>query len=95
VNEETKAICTVSELARMCGPSTGRFYQLLRAGIFPPPMRQSETGRPYYTEALQEVCLEVRRRHRGVNGKPVLFYTKRRARLEARQGVRQAKTSGR
>jgi hypothetical protein len=32
--------------------------------------------RPIYVESLQEVCLEVRRRGLGINGKPVLFYGK-------------------
>ena len=29
-----------------------------------------------YVEELQEICLEVRRRNCGVNGKPVLFYAR-------------------
>jgi hypothetical protein len=29
-----------------------------------------------YVEALQEVCLEVRRRNCGVNGQPILFYAR-------------------
>ena len=35
MTEETKAIVTVSEMARMCGLSRARFYQLQKAGIFP------------------------------------------------------------
>jgi hypothetical protein len=49
---------------------------LQQAGVFPPPERD-ETGRPYYPEELQSVCLEVRRRNCGANGKPVLFYARR------------------
>ena len=33
--------------------------------------------RPYYSEDLQAVCLEVRRRNCGVDGKPILFYARR------------------
>ena len=75
--EETKAIVTVSEMARMVGLSRARFYQLQKAGIFPPPDRDAETGRPFFCEALQKVCLEIRRRNCGANGKPILFYARR------------------
>jgi hypothetical protein len=77
MSEETKAIVTVSEMARMVSLSRARFYQLQKAGIFPPPERDAETGRPFYTEALQKVCLEVRRRNCGANGEAILFYARR------------------
>src|ERR1043166_9731973 len=76
MKEETKAVVTVSEMARMVGLSRARFYQLQKAGVFPAPAYQA--GRPVYTEEQQQVCLEVRRKHRGVNGEPVLFYARRR-----------------
>lgn len=72
---ETKAVVAVSEMARMVGLSRARFYELVRAGVFPAAVYAS--GRPVYTEELQQVCLEVRRRNRGVNGEPVLFYARR------------------
>ena len=75
MSEETKAIVSVSEMARMCGLSRARFYQLQKAGVFPAPAYQE--GRPVYTEEQQQVCLEVRKKNRGVNGKPVLFYARR------------------
>lgn len=34
------------------------------------------TRRPMYVEELQTICLNVRRRNCGVNGKPVLFYAR-------------------
>lgn len=74
MSENTKAIVTVSEMARMCGLSRARFYQLQKAGIFPPPVYDLSTRRPIYVEDMQQVCLEVRKRNCGVNGKPVLFY---------------------
>ena len=77
MSDETKAIVTVSEMARMVGLSRARFYQLQKAGIFPPPDRDAETGRPFYAEEQQKVILEVRRRNCGVNGKPILFYARR------------------
>ncbi len=76
VQKETKAAVTVAEMARMVGLSRSRFYQLIGTA-FPQPQRQPETGRPIYTEAQQEVCLEVRRRNCGIDGKPILFYARR------------------
>src|SRR6202035_4331102 len=76
VPNEMKAVVTVAEMARMCGLSRSRFYQLVGTA-FPQPERQPGTGRPIYTEALQKVCLEVRRRNCGIDGKPVLFYARR------------------
>jgi hypothetical protein len=75
--EPTKFVVTVAEMARMVGLSRARFYQLLKAGVFPKPERDAETGRPFYTQEQQQVCLEVRRRNRGINGRPVLFYARR------------------
>jgi hypothetical protein len=75
MNEQTKAIVSVSEMARMCGLSRARFYQLQKAGVFPAPTYQE--GRPVYTEEQQQVCLEVRKKNRGINGKAVLFYARR------------------
>ena len=77
MSEETKAVVTVSEMARMCGLSRARFYQLQKAGIFPPPLYDVSTRRPIYDEELQKVCLEVRHRNCGVNKKPILFYARR------------------
>ncbi len=75
MSDETKAIVTVSEMARMCRLSRARFYQLVRAGVFPAPVY--EKGRPVYNEELQQVCLEIRRQNRGANGETVLFYARR------------------
>jgi hypothetical protein len=76
VQKETKAIVSVAEMARMVGLSRSRFYQLI-GSAFPQPERQPETDRPIYTEEQQEVCLEVRRRNCGIDGKPILFYARR------------------
>ena len=76
MSNDLRAVVTVSEMARMCYLSRARFYQLMKAGVFPAPTYQA--GRPVYTAEMQEVCLEVRRKNRGVNGEPVLFYARRR-----------------
>lgn len=77
VEIRTKAIVTVAEMARMCGLSRARFYQLTKEGVFPMPLYQIENRRPFYPEAMQVVCLEVRRRNCGINGTPVIFYARR------------------
>jgi hypothetical protein len=89
MSDETKAVVTVSEMARMCGLSRARFYQLQKAGVFPAPVYQA--GRPVYTAEMQEVCLEVKRKNRGVNGEAVLFYARRRAIEPARRTPRTSK----
>ncbi|HBI43342.1 MAG TPA: hypothetical protein DDY78_10875 [Planctomycetales bacterium] len=73
---QTKAVVSVAEMARMCSLSRARFYQLMKAGTFPQPDYDPQTGRPFYTEELQRHCLEVRRRNCGVDGRPVLFYAR-------------------
>src|SRR3954463_619830 len=76
VRNETKAVVSVAEMARMVGLSRSRFYQLIGTA-FPQPERPPQTGKPMYTEEQQRVCLDVRRRNRGMDGKPVLFYARR------------------
>jgi hypothetical protein len=51
--------------------------QLVKAGVFPAPLYDVETKRPYYPEELQAQCLEVRKRNVGINGKVVMFYSRR------------------
>ena len=74
--QQPKAVVSVAEMSRMVGLSRARFYQLIGT-TFPPPLYTEATRRPFYDEALQSVCLEVRRRNCGVDGKPVLFYARR------------------
>jgi hypothetical protein len=73
---QTKAVVSVAEMARMVGLSRARFYQLIGT-TFPPPLYTEATRRPFYDEKLQLVCLDVRRRNCGIDGKPVLFYARR------------------
>jgi hypothetical protein len=72
----TKAVVTVSEMARVVGLSRARFYQLVEVGVLPQPVYCVTTRRPMYVEELQELCLTVRRRNCGVNGRPVLSYSR-------------------
>ena len=73
--ENTKSVVSVSEMARMVGLSRQRFYQLA-GSTFPSPIYDINTRRPFYTKEMQTVCLEVRRRNCGVDGRPVMFYSK-------------------
>lgn len=74
----SKSAVSVTEMARMVGLSRARFYQLQKSGTFPMPDQEPNTGRPYYSEEKQRTCLEVRRRNCGMDGKPILFYSRRR-----------------
>jgi hypothetical protein len=73
--DQMKAAVTISEMARMVGLSRARFYQLIGTA-FPWPVYSLSTKRPFFNEDLQKVCLEVRRRNCGVDGRPVLFYAR-------------------
>jgi len=75
MNDQFKTAVNVAEMSRMLNLSRSRFYQLIGTA-FPEPSRD-ENGRPYYDEEQQRLCLEVRRRNCGVDGKPVLFYAAR------------------
>jgi hypothetical protein len=86
MSDDLRAVVTVSEMARMCYLSRARFYQLVRDGVFPQPIY--DKGRPVYTKELQARCLEVRRKNRGIDGRPVLFYSRRRAIEPARRKKR-------
>ena len=67
--EQTKTVVSVAEMARMVGLSRQRLYQLMGC-TFPWPLYHVGTKRPFYTEELQQVCLEVRRRNCGIDGRP-------------------------
>jgi len=72
-----KMAVTVADMARMVGLSRARFYQLMKAGVFPAPSMDEAKKRPFYDQEAQKVCLEVRRKNCGVNGQVVLFYARR------------------
>lgn len=73
----SKSAVSVAEMARMIGLSRARFYQLVKEGIFPQPLYSVHTRRPFFSEGMQQVCLDVRKRNCGINGKPILFYSPR------------------
>jgi hypothetical protein len=71
---ETKSAVSVTQMARMVNLSRQRFHQLVGT-VFPCPLYDVESRRPFYPEELQLVCLEVRRKNVGLNGQVVLFYS--------------------
>jgi len=72
-----KAAVCIKEMAALVGLSRQRFMQLVKDGVFPQPLRDETTGRPYYTDEMQAVCLDVRKRNVGINGKVIMFYARR------------------
>lgn len=77
-NSGTKTAVSVTEMATMMGLSRARLYQLIRKGKLPTPDIEEGSKRPFFNEEKQRQCLEVRRRNCGIDGKPIMFYAKRR-----------------
>lgn len=73
----SQSFLSCASVARRLGLSRQRFWQLRRDGVFPQPQIDEETGRPFYTAEQLELCLDLRRRNVGLNGKVVLFYSAR------------------
>ena len=76
ISPPTKETVSVAEMARMVGLSRARFYQLI-GSAFPFPLYQVATRRPFFNAEQQQVCLEVRRKNCGIDGKPIMFYARR------------------
>lgn len=79
VDHDFQAVFTVTQVARQVGLSRARFYQLAKAGVFPPPAYSLLTRMPLYPQRLQEVCLTIRKTAIGFNGQSVRFYDRRKA----------------
>lgn len=77
-NIVSKSVVSITEMARMVGLSRARFYQLVRKGTFPAADQDPLTKRPCYFQEKQLQILEARRRNCGVDGQPILFYSRRR-----------------
>ena len=77
-NIVTKSVVSVTEMAAMVGLSRARFYQLVRRGTFPAADHDIVSNRPCYSEEKQRQILEARRRNCGVDGRAILFYSRRR-----------------
>lgn len=69
-------LMSVSDVAKSVGLSRQRFHQLMKEGVFPPPVYDIRARRPHYTEEMQRVCATVREKNVGINGRVVLFYAR-------------------
>lgn len=76
-NSNLKPVCSVVEMIQMLELSRARFYQLVQQQIFPSPLYDLRTHRPFYSIELQQICLNVRESNIGFNGQYVLFYSPR------------------
>ena len=73
----TKFAVSVTEMAKMAGLSRARFYQLVKKGAFPVADKDQISGRSCYLAEKQQRILESRRKNCGIDGKPILFYSRR------------------
>ena len=92
-NSATKTAVSVTEMASMMGLSRARIYQLIRKGKLPTPDIEEGSKRPFFNEEKQQQCLEVRRRNCGIDGKPIMFYAKRRDAGVSRKKVERTKSA--
>ena len=76
-DNDLKAVCSVTELAKRLDLSRARFYQLQKMGVFSRPVYCPRTRRPFYTLSLQNECMRIRKTGIGRNGRPVIFYARR------------------
>lgn len=67
------SICPVSQMAEAVGLTRQRFYQLIADGVFPPPVYDLKTQRPYYSQDQQQQCMGIRQSGIGFNGQAVFF----------------------
>ncbi len=72
-----KPIISISEACKLMNLSRARFYQLLDKGIFPQPVYQIKTRRPFYDLELQQQLIQIRETGVGANGQLMLFYSPR------------------
>ena len=75
--EPKKAAICIKEQATLVGLSRQRFMMLVKAGVFPAPLYDVATRRPFFSEELQSQCVAVRKKNVGINGKVVMFYARR------------------
>jgi len=63
-------------MADLCEISRSRFYELMKAGVFPKPVQHPSSSRPLYTLDLIEKCLQIKQTGVTMNGTPVMFNRK-------------------
>ncbi len=73
----TDKVMSVVSVAKQIGLSRQRFHQLVKEGVLPPPVYDIQTRKPHYTEEMLKVCLSVKEKNVGINGRVVMFYARR------------------
>ena len=81
--ENLKPTCSLSEMAESLGLSRSRFHQLRQKNVFPQPLYDIVTKRPFYNQQLQDRCLQIRDTGIGINNQQILFYRRRKKRPPA------------
>jgi len=89
----SEKLMSPSQVAAAVGLSRQRFHQLMKEGVFPPPVYDIQTRRPYYTEEMHKICMAVREKNVGINGRIVLFYARRSGILPKKQISRRGSAS--
>jgi hypothetical protein len=84
-----RPIISVGDMAQALGHSRARFYQLQKQQIYPPPLYEIRTKRPFYDAHLQRLCLGIRESGIGWQGQYILFYGPRK---ESAQNKARTKT---
>ena len=66
---------SVSQMSEQLNISRVHFYSLLKRGIFPQPIKRNGC-RPFYDPEGQRTCHEIKEKQIGIDGQPILFYSK-------------------
>ncbi|MGB7160280.1 MAG: hypothetical protein WBD40_19590 [Tepidisphaeraceae bacterium] len=73
MGQQEEGSFSVSQVAEAVGVCRDRFYELVSAGVFPPPAYDVRTRRPFYTATLRATCMAIRASGVGFDGQRVLF----------------------
>jgi hypothetical protein len=78
-----KAVYSFTEVAAMCGISRARFYDLVHDGVMPWPVYCTRTRRPLYPADMAALCVRVKETNIGIDGRYVMFYSRRETQVAA------------
>jgi len=73
---------TLDELCALIGLSKATYYKHQRNGVFPAPLKTGG-GRLVFDQKLVEQCQQIVRTRTGLNGKPVIFSSRKKKGTEA------------
>ncbi len=68
------AAVSVTAMAEQLKLNRSYFWTLCKTGVFPMPMYDLRSKRPFFDADLQQECLDIRRTNIGFHGGYVLFY---------------------